>query len=902
VAGRAAPLPRPRGGSLRVRAAAALVAAGLAVAGLGVRLARADPNLGEARSILRDVDRPLTTVAGEADASATTLNPANLGFLRAFTATVEGAFTAPDARRRGSGVQAAVAVPLPWQIAAIGLAWQYARPEQPDTGSGGLAAAREADEPFGKLSVSLAVPLERWVRGVSLGFGYSRLWSRDNPYAAGVNQVDLAASWWPNRFVALGVVGRGLNQPLTGPEGGQLRQPLELDPELALRPLGSAWLELAAGVRVAPQVSGDLPRFEVPIATPRGRLVVGAGGVAVTAEVERMRRFVAAAVEPVDELKITVGLRVDGSFVGAGLAGVLGTGDSGGAQGGAFRARGSVERHRGLEPAPPRRVTRLALAGVGDERELYELIATIDGIGRRGAPLLIDTQGLGLGWAEVEEVREAMARARAQGAKVAAYVEGGGLRTAYLAAAAERIYAHPQRGLAVVGIRLETLYFGELLARLGAKAEFVRIAEYKGAPEVWERGGASPEVAQQRAMLLTDTWNHVLRTLGRDRGQDAKVVSGWIDEAPLTPEQAARRGAVDELAYADELDAALERWLGQRVRIEPPPRRPAHRGEFGPQPRVAVVMIEGDLLDGPSLTIPLLGRKVAGAATLVPAIDALREDPTVAAIVVRCSTPGGSVAAADAITRALDRARAVKPVVISMGGACASGGYYIATAGQRIVADATTVTGSIGIFYPKVDLSGTLRRFDVGVDTLTYGKRAGLRSWLKPYSADERAAAQADIADDYAAFVGRVAKARSLTPEQVDAVARGRVWSGVRAIEVGLVDEYGGLREAIVRAQGLARLGPRQREVQLVPAPATLLEQVRALFGLRLPNPFTLTQPGPGSGLPLAGGGAGDPSAAAVALPVELLWVLRALPASIWLAERPEPLALSDTQLQLRDD
>src|SRR5690606_20311413 len=154
-------------------------------------------------------------------------------------------------------------------------------------------------------------------------------------------------------------------------------------------------------------------------------------------------------------------------------------------------------------------------------------------------------------------------------------------------------------------------------------------------------------------------------------------------------------------------------------------------------------------------TIPILGRRIAGSRTLTKQIEKLRKDPSVRAVVVRIDSPGGAVSAADAIARELDLTRKEKPVVVSMSSACASGGYYIATAGQYIFADATTVTGSIGIFYPKMDLSGTLEKLGVGVDEFDFGKHAGMRSWFRPYTDDEREATLRDITSSYEIFTGR---------------------------------------------------------------------------------------------------------------------------------------------------
>ncbi len=841
---------------------------------------RADPNVGEARSPIRDADRVYTVVAGEGDGTSTVANPANLGFLKAVNGILDVAFTDPRAHRRGSGAGAFVGIPLPFRILALGIGYQYLWPRQ-DPG-GQATILQRADEAYSKITIALAVPLLRWVRGLSAGVSYSRLAGHRNLYADDVNQVDLAIGYRPTRFLALGLVVRGVNTPMmrrapasTAQTGTTL--PMTLDPELAFRPFGVPTLELAFGARIAPFAPADDVRFVTHTVDPRGRLFLDFPGFRVFAEAERYRHLQLEG--ELDAVRVMAGIQLDFAHAGVAVAGQFGTADMP-FTGGAGRLRVSEERYRELATSP-RVVTRFGASDYRGEDGMWKLVTLLDRLGERKAVVVLETREMTWGWAQTEEVREAVLRARARGATVVAYLEGASLRSYFLASAADRVVAHPHTSMFVIGMHLQQLYFGKLLERLGARAEFVRIAEYKGRPEVFSQERASEPVARQRALVLTDTWNHVLRLIARDRGQDPRVLSRMIDEAPHAPKQALRLGLVDALAFPDELDRELERWLRRRVRIEKPSERPEHALAYGPGPRIAVLRVEGDLLDGRSFDIPLVARKIAGSDTLTREIERLSEDPGVRAIVVRLDTPGGSVTAADAIARQLDLARKNKPVVISMGNQCASGGYYVATAGQYIFADATTTTGSIGIFFPKVDLTGTLALFGIGVDSYSLGARAGLRSWFKAYTPDERDAIARNIEEAYDIFVDRVAKARAMTPAKVDNVARGRIWSGVRAIDVGLVDAYGGLREAVIRARAMAGLRHDQGEVESFPKQPSLLEQIRSLFGLEIPNPLS-PRVAPSRGLDVS-----------PRLPEPLLSVLRELPASLWLLPAPEPLAVN---------
>jgi protease IV len=863
-------------------------------------------NGGEARSLLREPDRPYGVVAGEADASAVVQNPANLGYLRGFNGILDFSANTRASGRRGNGVGVFAALPLPFDFLALGLGVQGMWRAQAQAG---ITNHVSADDPFGKFSVAAAVPLMRWAPGLSLGFNYSRLFSPTNAYAVGTNQFDLGLSWRANRFLVLALVARNLNAPRL--EG--VRMAPVLDPELALRPFGDARLEFAVGMRTRFGLAANPQLFEFPL-QPRGRVLFGARGIRAYVEAERIAYFPDDSdrgIDPYDAIRVSAGLVFDTPHFGItagpnlGAASSLGSAGGGrdGLQGASGRLRVSQERYTEVIPVRPRRVTRITLAGLRTDRDLAELVWTLDDLARRGGGVvLVEPRGTGLRLAQLEELREALLRFQAGGGKVVAYLEGGGVSAYFVAAIADRILAHPNVTLDITGFATRTFYWAALLERLGAKAEFIRIAEYKGTPERFSDTGPSAPVAEANRILLTDVWNHSVRLIGQARARDPAVVAGWIDQAPWQPAAARKRGIVDDLAWPDELDAKLEAWLGRRVRIEAPPRAPARTSDWSDPAHVAILHISGNLVVGESAVIPLLGIELAGALTLTQEIAALRADRDVKAVVVRIDSRGGSLLASEEIARELDLLRARKPVVISMGNVAASGGYHIATAGGYIYANATTITGSIGVFMPKIDLSGLLTKLGVDVDILAIGDRATLRSWWKPYSEDERAATLAGLQASYDRFIDRVAAARGMTPAAADALARGRLWSGARAIEVGLVDRYGGMHEAVDRAANMAGLLSRPGEgvqIRHYPAPPTLVERIRALFGLELPLPLgSLGSLGQGG---RAGTGAlADPlTGRALSFADPTLRALQLLPASLWLSAGPEALAVGDFLIEI---
>lgn len=861
---------------------------------------------GEGRSLLRDADMPRSYVAGEADGASVAVNPAAMGFLKGFNGVFAGSLTRTTSQRRGSGFGVFLALPLTLRLfgqklaenfLSLGVGYQRLMPagwgSVPYTPVLGNYENRWLPSLHGynKLTFAVAVPLMRWVKGLSLGISYARLWSTKNVYADGLNQFDLSLAYHPSRYVGLGLVARGFNTPMAGrdvpefsaaaPTIANRTQPFELDAEVVVRPIkGMPHLELGVGSRIAPVPNGDR-RWFVPIMAPRGRIAFGGQSWRIFGEVERYFHWQApfSQIPPIT-VRAMLGLEVDFAHVGvagAPMLGFVGREPSDysllnyGVQGGAWKVRASAERYASVADRLNEAV-RFDLEKYRGDRGVLRLIEELDRYAERRAAkaiVALELDGTGYGWGEVEEVREAIARVRGRGGKVVVYLRSAGLKDYFLAAAADRIVLHPGTRLAIIGMRSETFFYAELLGKLGAKAEFVRAYEYKSRPEQFERTGPTPEADAQRRLVLTDTWNHVVRLIAAGRTRTPEEIARWVDTAPHTADAALRMGMIDAIGYPDELEGELEKWLGREVALAAPSRRPPHDQSFGPGPVIAVVHVEGTIADGDSLEIPIVGSKLAGGRTLVKAIDALRDDRRVKAVVVRIDSPGGSVAASDDMARALDRVAANKPVVVSMGDVAASGGYYVATAASYIFADATTRTGSIGVFRPKVDVSGALAKFGVRVEAVEVGARAGMYSWFKPYSDDERAATQAGVDASYKEFTARVAKARRMTPEQVDKVARGRVWSGVRAREVGLVDAYGGLHEAVAYARAKAGLGPREGEVRHVPTPPGIAEQISAIFGLKLPSPL-----GVGEGA--------------------LLWVLRRLPPSLWLSDRPEDLALAE--------
>jgi protease IV len=344
---------------------------------------------------------------------------------------------------------------------------------------------------------------------------------------------------------------------------------------------------------------------------------------------------------------------------------------------------------------------------------------------------------------------------------------------------------------------------------------------------------ASPsiEAAEQRREMLDDIYQRVVAAIAEGRGLSPARVGELLDAGPYTAGEALAAGIVDSLVEPTDLDRLLIAELGSGVVLGEGPL--VERPRTWRLPRIAIVFLEGDIVDGKSKEVPFLGQKVAGGETLAAALAQTRRSSDIKAVVLRVNSPGGSALASEQIAREGFRLRGAKPFVASIGNVAASGGYFSAAPADLILAKPSSITGSIGIFTGKFDLSTLLARAGVSWQTLTRGARADMESYLRPYTDDERHLIKDKLHYYYGRFLGAVARGRGLSESEVDAVGRGRVFTGARAQPLRLVDRDGGLLEAIAEAKRRAGLGDEDAvELVLLPRePTTLLGQLLRLGG-----------------------------------------------------------------------
>jgi protease-4 len=423
-----------------------------------------------------------------------------------------------------------------------------------------------------------------------------------------------------------------------------------------------------------------------------------------------------------------------------------------------------------------------------------------------GVVLTLDSVAYGL--AQHWELRRVIESVRAEGKTVIVYLRTAGFGDLYLASAADRVYLHPGSVFFPRGLSTTLTYLGDLFRNVGVLPEFVRIGEYKSAPESLTEAAPSEATLEAVNAFYGDAFDEMVGAIAAGRDLEEADVLAALEGTPYAPSEARGMGFVDELAFPDELNDRIRSDLARPVRIVPGYDPNATRDYAWTQPpAIAVIYVDGDIAEGTSGEAPLLG-EIAGNRTLVPLIEAAAQSSSVRAIVLRVNSPGGSAWASELIWRAVQQASLRKPVIVSMGNVAASGGYYVAMGGTRVLAAPTTLTGSIGIFSGHFSLRRLFETIGVHRFPLLWGDRADLFGISSDWTDEDRDAAFRHIQILYDTFLERVAQNRETTTEAIDAVARGRIWSGTRALENGLVDELGGLLDAIRVARAEAGLDP----------------------------------------------------------------------------------------------
>jgi protease IV len=354
----------------------------------------------------------------------------------------------------------------------------------------------------------------------------------------------------------------------------------------------------------------------------------------------------------------------------------------------------------------------------------------------------------------------------------------------------------------------------------------VRVGPHKSAPEQFTNEHAGPVAASDHIDMLRQQEAVFVRNESLYRHMSEERVREVTRQGPFIATEARDAGLVDAFAFDDELDRATRELAGHGslpyLEYEDETRAPA---AFAGRRKIAILYLDGDIVDGRSQHIPILDMRLVGSYSMADAIKQLREDDSVGAVVLRIESPGGSSLASDVMWRELVLLGKRKPLIVSMGTVAASGGYYVASASKDIFALPLTVTGSIGVFYGKADLSGLLDKIGVTVDTYKTAPRADAESLFRGFTEDEERELAHKVDQFYDTFLDRVSQSRGMTKAEVDAVGRGRVWMGQQAIEKHLIDHLGGLREALAAARRAANLPDDAPIIESPSSQESLLEK-----------------------------------------------------------------------------
>ncbi len=475
----------------------------------------------------------------------------------------------------------------------------------------------------------------------------------------------------------------------------------------------------------------------------------------------------------------------------------------------------------------------------GTDQSLTDLVmqfrkAKVD---KRIKAILLEIHSSSAGWGKAEEIRDAIADFRSAGKPVYAYMELGMNKEYYIASACDRIYMAPPGELFINGLAADVMFFRGSLDKLGVYPDMYQIGKYKSAGDMFTRKEMSEAHREYINSLLDDLFNRYLEAIATARGKLKEDVRALIDNAPFGAEQARDAGLIDGVGYRDELDKELKAKLGYKETEALPLVRAADYKQVSPESlglnkgeRVAVIYGTGNIGSGKSENGPTGGQSI-GSDTLAKALNDARDDKTIKAIVLRVDSPGGSGLASDIIWHAVEVAKQKKPVVISMGDVAASGGYYIAASASKIIAQPSTITGSIGVVGGKPVVKGFYDWIGITNEYVLRGKQAGMFRETEKFTPEERAKFEEWIKTTYYNdFVPKVAKGRSKDVEYIDSVGQGRVWTGAQGKEKGLVDEFGGLDRAVEVAKQLANI-PADKGVQrvILPYPTTFLQQLMNL-------------------------------------------------------------------------
>ncbi len=476
--------------------------------------------------------------------------------------------------------------------------------------------------------------------------------------------------------------------------------------------------------------------------------------------------------------------------------------------------------------------SRLDMRKIRDDLEK----AAVD---QRIAAVIIRPELLTVGFGKLQELTSLIHKFRKSGKKIYAYL-GGDMsftRDYYVASACDSVFMPSDADLFLTGVRSEVTFYKDFFQKIGVQAEFLHVGKYKNAPDAYTRNSMSPFQKEVLNTIVSQYYNDIVQTLSKNRNLQSAIVERFINQQTgFSGQEAKVAGLVDGNLFYSQLKAKLkEKYRGLQVlSARDYAQVPASSLHIRNKRRIAVINCVGTIYGGDEGENPMFG-KMLGAKTIIANIHKAAKSRSVKAIILRIDSPGGASLPSAALWQAISEAKKKKPVVASISDLGASGGYFMAMAADKIVAEPNSLVGSIGVFAGKFTFNGTYNKLGINVNAVQKGKHAGLFSVTKPWDKEERAIIQNLIRKFYHEFVSKVARSRHKSYEETERLAQGHVWTGLQAVQNGLIDTLGTFYTALNIAKEKAGI-PLSESVRLVnyPRKKSLLNELLGSVGVML--------------------------------------------------------------------
>ena len=424
--------------------------------------------------------------------------------------------------------------------------------------------------------------------------------------------------------------------------------------------------------------------------------------------------------------------------------------------------------------------------------------------------ILMEVDAVNAGAATTNEIRNALLNFKESGKFILSYNDLYSQKAYFLSSVADKIYMNPEGLVDWVGLRSEVMYYKNILEKLGVEPQIIRHGKFKSAVEPFMLDKMSPENREQISTFIGSIWNYWVESISKSRNISVAELNRFANEMVIRNGKTSYENKlIDSLIYKDQFIDIVKKKLGisdkkdiSSISLDDYAKIPTPlKGKGLSKNKIAVIYATGEIVMG-SVTEGSIG-----SDGISKAIRDARRDSTIKAIVLRVNSPGGSALASEVIWREMVLAKKVKPVIVSMGDVAASGGYYISAPADTILADPTTITGSIGVFGMYFSVKeGMNKKLGINVETVTTNSHSDFGSLYRQLTAEERAVAQLGVEDIYQSFIGHVSEGRNIPVARVDEIGQGRVWSGANAINIKLIDDFGGLKAAIKIAVKKAKL------------------------------------------------------------------------------------------------